>query len=117
MPDLKLDSKLIKPIQRVLEPYEGRMGRLGETIVAIVELTAVKRTDVYDGEEAAPTAHLRITALEVATRGQEDHLRRAQQAMHQLRTARGTLDEIHSTEDANRQLRFLADVVVDGGDA
>ncbi|MGI5485185.1 hypothetical protein [Microtetraspora malaysiensis] len=116
MPDLKLDSKLTKGIQRVLEPYEVRMGRLGETIVAIVELTAVKRTDVYDGEEAAPTAHLRITALEVATRDQEDHLRRAQQSMYQLRTARGTLDEIHSTEDANRQLRYLGEMVA-GGDA
>ncbi|MEV4320968.1 hypothetical protein AB0J37_01915 [Microbispora rosea] len=114
MPDIKLDSKLTKAIKRLLEPYEARLGKLGNTVVAIVELTSVKRVDVTPDVEAAPTAYLRITGLEIATREQEDHLRRAQQAMFQLRTARGTLDEIHSAEDAQRQLNLLPQIVLEG---
>lgn len=117
MPDIKLDSKLTKPIKRVLEPYEGRLGRLDTTVIAIVELTAVKRVDVSVEMEAAPAAYLRITGLEVATRDQEEFLRRAQQAMYQLRTSRGTIDELTSTEDANRQLNLLgAQLIADGED-
>ena len=116
MPDIKLDSKLTKAIKRLLEPYEARLGKLGANVVAIVELTSVKRVDVTPDVEAAPAAYLRITGLEIATRDQEDHLRRAQQSMYRLRTARGTLDEIHSAEDANRQLRILHQTVAEGDD-
>jgi len=114
MPDIKLDSKLSRAIRRLLEPYEGRLGKLGNSVVAIVELTSVKRLDVHPDAEAVPAAYLRITGMEIATRDQEDHLRRAMQAMYQLRTARGTLDEIHSAEDAKRQLSLLSQAVAEG---
>lgn len=116
MPDIKLDSKLIKPIKRNLEPYESRLGQLDRTIVAIVELTSVKRVDVSLEAETAPAAYVRITGLEIATREQEDALRRAMQAMYQLRTARGTLDELHSAEDANRQLHLLGNTLLADGE-
>lgn len=113
MPDIKLDSKLTKAIKRQLEAYEARLGKLGTSVVAIVELTAVKRLDVHPDVETAPAAYLRITGMEIATRDQEDPLRRAQQAMYQLRTARGTLDEIHSAEDAKRELSLLPQTVIE----
>ncbi|MEU9888651.1 hypothetical protein [Sphaerisporangium sp. NPDC051011] len=116
MPDIKLASKITKPIARVLEPYENRLGRLDQTIVAIVEFTTVKRVDVSLEAEAAPAVYLQITGIEIATRDQEDHLRRAQQAMYQLRTARGTIDELTSAEDARRQLSLLGDQIAAGGE-
>lgn len=115
MPEIKLNSKLVKPIKRILEPYEARLGRLDSTVIAIVELRSVKRIDVSLEAETAPAVYLQIDGLEVATRDQEEFLRRAMQAMYQLRTARGTIDELTSTEDANRQLNLLgAQLVADG---
>lgn len=113
MPEIKLDSTLTTAIRRVLEPYETRLGKLGSSVIAIVELTSMKRVDVHPDAETTPAAYVRITGLEVATRNQEDALRRAMQAMYQLRTARGTLDELHSSEDANRQLGALADTLLE----
>lgn len=115
MIEIKLDSKLTSRIQDVLEPYAARLGRLDETVMAIVELTTVRRTDVSpELVDKGPAAQVRITLMEVATRDQEPHLRTAQEAMYKLRTARGTLDEMHSTEDANRQLRLLGNMLADG---
>ncbi|MFF3671711.1 hypothetical protein [Microtetraspora malaysiensis] len=115
MPNLKLDSKLLKSVQRVLEPHGARMGQLGSSMVAIVEFTTTKRVDVVD-DETEPVRYLQITGLEVATREQEDALRNAQQAMFQLRTAHGTLEEIYSTEDAERKLRLLPGTILAGGE-
>jgi hypothetical protein len=116
MPDIKLASKITKPISRILERFEGRLAGLDKNIIAIVEFTTVKRVDVSIEADAAPAVYLQITSMEIAVPEQESHLRRAMQAMFRLRTARGTLDELPSTEDANAQLRLLGDQILVGED-
>ncbi|MFD9943216.1 hypothetical protein ACFWYW_14515 [Nonomuraea sp. NPDC059023] len=108
MPASKLDSKLLKRLEEVLQPYTATLfTRLGTSVVGIVEITSVERTEPYDEEERAPTVKLRLTGLEIATPEQEDALRRGQRAMYQLRTARDTLDALPDSEHALRQLNLL----------
>lgn len=117
MPAPKLDSKILKRLDEVFGPHmAGLFNQLGSSVVAIVELTSVERAEPYAEEEKAPTAKLRITSLEIATKAQEDALRRAQQAMHLLRTGRGTLDDPVDHEHATRQLDLLSRRVAESED-
>ncbi|GAA3251264.1 hypothetical protein [Nonomuraea helvata] len=112
MPVPKLDSKILKRLEDSFLPHTRSLyDRLGSSVVAIVELTSVERAETAAEEEKAPTVKLRVTGLEIATRDQEDALRRAQQAMFQLRTTSGTLAELDS-EQVTRHIARLPNRIV-----
>jgi hypothetical protein len=88
MTKLKIDGQPAHAAAKGLEAHVAPLyARLGRTVVAVVELRAVERTQV-DATSGKDTAvKVRMTGCEVATGKSEDHLREVQQALHTLRTA------------------------------
>jgi hypothetical protein len=114
MTDLKIDGKLTASGTEALADHAKSLyDRLGTTRMAIVELRAIERTTPAPGEDKAPGVKLRIAGLEVATKDQEDDVRRAQRALHLQRTAQGTIDEHGQIQISQDAIRLLGDVLHD----
>lgn len=107
MTAIKLDGKLATSAAVSLERYAGQLyGRPGMTLVGVVELRHVERTQPAPDEDKEPAVKLRITALEIANPEQEDTLREAQRALYLHRNAQGTLDESGDIDLADRTLKM-----------
>lgn len=104
---IKLDSKPTTAAGDSLSRYaQDLYRRPGMTLVGVVELRHVERTQPAPDEDKEPAVKLRITALEIANPGQEDTLRDAQRALYLHRNAQGTLDESGDIELADRTLKL-----------
>ena len=109
---IKLDAKPTTAAGASLERYATKLyGRPGMTLVGVVELRHVERTQPAPDEDKEASVKLRITALEVANPDQEDTLRDAQRALYLHRNAQGTLDEDGDIELSDRTLRMTGNML------
>lgn len=95
MTKVKLDSSLAQNVADVLDPHADQLFReLGSTIIAVVELKSAERVQPAFDEDKVPAVKLRVTCLEVATGAHEGQVRNVQEALHRVRTKKGTFDEL-----------------------
>lgn len=110
MTDIKIDGKLTTGAGEAIgEHARALYDRLGSTRVGIVELRSAHRLTPGPGEDKKPVVGLRIAALEIATKDQEDDVRRAQRALYLQRTARGTLNEDGQLELSQGTVQLLGE--------
>lgn len=94
MTKLSIDSKFGAAAAFAVEDYVRPLyDQPGLRLVGVVELAHVERTQPAPGSEKDPSVKARITALEIASKDQEDAIREVMRALHLQRTADGTLDE------------------------
>lgn len=114
MPDIKLASKVSTNASDSIARHAGALyATPGKSVVGVVELRHVLRTQPAPDEEAAPSVTLRISHLEIAEADQEEVLRQAMQALRLARTAQGTLTEDGDVELSERTLELTGDRLLD----
>ncbi len=98
MTEIKLDSKVTKTVASSLARYSDDMFRQREgRWVGVVELQHVERAEPSPEEEKEASVKLRVAHAEIAG-PYESELRDILQALFQLRTSKGTLDEYNPDE-------------------
>lgn len=114
MTEIKIQGTLPSSASEALGDHARALyDSLGKTRVGIVELRAAHRLTPGPGEDKKPTVTLRIAALEMANKDQEEYVRKAQEALFLARTARGTLTEDGQIELSEDSLRLLGDTLFD----
>lgn len=83
----------------------------GMRIIGVCELTHVERTEPAPDEDKEGSVKLRLTGLEIARGDQEDHLRKAMDALYRHRTASGTIDEELDPQLSERTLEMTGDLL------
>lgn len=110
MTEIKIEGKLPSSAGEAIGEHARPLyDRLGSTRMVIAELRASHRVTPGPGEDKKPTVSLRIAAMEVANKDQEDYIRKAQQALYLARTARGTLTGDGQIELSDDTVRLLGD--------
>lgn len=110
MTEIKIEGKLPSGADEAIGEHARPLyDRLGSTRVGIVEFRSAHRLTPGPGEDKKPTVGLRIAALEIANRDQEELIREAQKALYLARTARGTLNEDGQIQFSEDTLRLLGD--------
>jgi hypothetical protein len=90
---VKLTGVLPQSVADRFAQHAARLYRW-EPAVAVVEFTPVERMEPRPDLDDKPGSVLvRVTGIEIASRGQERHLREAMQALYRIRTRGGTFDE------------------------
>lgn len=104
---IKLDTKVSTSAGDALSRYAQELYRRpGMSVVGVVELRHVERTQPAPDEDKDPAVKVRIAGLEIANPDQEDAVRDAQRALYLHRNAQGTLDESGDIELADRTLKL-----------
>lgn len=112
----KIDSQFTEAVGDVLSMHAERLyERLGETVVAVVELKSVERLQPAADENKAPVVKLKLTTCEIATGAHADQIRRVQEALYRVRTSAGTLDEagVVDAQAAQQTIEHAADVALE----
>lgn len=103
----KLVSKMTAAADSGLEEYVTPLyQRPGKTVLALVELKHIERTQPAPGSDLAPVVRLQINRMEVPKAGQSQPIQDALDALYLQRTAAGTLDqagEVQLAEDTIRR--------------
>lgn len=105
MTKLKIEGNPAHAAVRGLEAHVAPLyAKLGRTVVAVVELRSVERTQVDATSGKDPAVKARITSCEVATGKSDDHVRDLMAALHTLRTASGEVNESTLALDFDRSI-------------